>query len=64
LNALQFFPPPVMVLVAFLVAPMALVAPLFDGLDRERNFTLGFVCQASKPMKLSPAMSGRHCVSE
>ena len=48
LNALQFFPAPVMVLVALFVAPLALIAPLFDRLDREKNFTLGFVCRASK----------------
>ncbi len=50
LNALQFFPAWAMLLVAFVVAPLALVAPLFDGLDRERNFTLGFVCRATKPV--------------
>ena len=48
LNGLQFFPAPVMVLVALLIAPLSLIAPLLDGLDREKNFTLGFVCQASK----------------
>ena len=48
LNGLQFFPAPVMVLVASVVAPLALVAPLFDRLDREKNFTLGFVCRAEK----------------
>lgn len=48
LNALQFFPAPVMVLVGLVVGPLALVAPLFDGLDRARNFTLGFVCRAEK----------------
>lgn len=53
LNALQFFPAPVMVLVAVVIAPLALIAPLFDGLDREKNFTLGFVCEAVKPSSLS-----------
>jgi SAM-dependent methyltransferase len=48
LNALQFFPFPVMIVVAMLVAPLALLAPLMDGLDRQKNFTLGFVCHASK----------------
>ena len=49
MNALQFFPVPMMVLVALVLGPLALVAPLFDGLDREKNFTLGFVCRAQKP---------------
>ncbi|HEY3742788.1 MAG TPA: class I SAM-dependent methyltransferase [Bryobacteraceae bacterium] len=48
LNALQFFPAPVMIVVAVLIAPMALIAPLFDGLDRGKNFTLGFICKARK----------------
>ena len=49
MNGLQFFPVPMMVLVALVLGPLALVAPLFDGLDREKNFTLGFVCRAQKP---------------
>lgn len=48
LNGLQFFPAPVMVLVGLVVVPLALVTPLFDGLDREKNFTLGFICRAEK----------------
>lgn len=48
LNALQFFPGPLMVLAGLIVGPLALVAPWFDGLDRQKNFTLGFVCRASK----------------
>jgi len=48
LNGLQFFPGPLAILAAFALAPPALVAPLFDGLDTRRNFTLGFVCSASK----------------
>jgi SAM-dependent methyltransferase len=51
LNALQFFPLPLMILVALVVAPMALVAPLLDGWDREKNFTLGFICHAAKRPK-------------
>ena len=31
-----------------LAAPPALVLPLFDGLDREKNFTLGYICHARK----------------
>ena len=48
LNGLQFFPAPWMMLVGLVVGPLALVAPLCDGLDREKNFTLGFVCRAYK----------------
>ena len=48
LNALQFFPGPLIFLAAIFFAPPALVMPLFDGLDRERRFTLGFICVAHK----------------
>jgi SAM-dependent methyltransferase len=47
-NALQFFPGPLMLVAALFVAPAALIAPLFDSLDRDRNFTLGYICTASK----------------
>ena len=30
------------------LAGWVLVLPLLDGLDRQRNFTLGFVCRARK----------------
>jgi len=49
LNALSFFPLVLAPVVALLVAPAALLAPLFDGLDRNRTFTLGYVCTAEKP---------------
>lgn len=49
LNALQFFPGLLFIPAALLFAPPALLLPLFDGLDRERNFTLGYICTASKP---------------
>jgi SAM-dependent methyltransferase len=49
LNGLQFFPLPLMLLMALVLAPMALLAPLLDGFDRQKNFTLGFVCRAAKP---------------
>jgi SAM-dependent methyltransferase len=49
LNALQFFPGPFIVLAAIAFAPPALLLPLFDGLDRERKFTPGYICIASKP---------------
>ena len=47
-NVLQFFPLPLMIVAAVFVAPAALIAPLFDGLDQQKNFTLGFVCVAQK----------------
>jgi SAM-dependent methyltransferase len=50
LNGLQFFTGGVRWLLflpaALLLAPPALVLPLFDFLDRERNFTLGYICTA------------------
>jgi SAM-dependent methyltransferase len=52
LNGLQFFTGGwrwlMFVPAAILLAPPALVLPLFDGLDRERNFTLGYICTARK----------------
>jgi SAM-dependent methyltransferase len=33
---------------ALVLAPPALVLPLFDCLDRDRNFTLGYICTAKK----------------
>jgi SAM-dependent methyltransferase len=48
LNGLQFFPGPLFFLAALFLVPPALVLPLFDSLDRERNFTLGYVCIARK----------------
>jgi SAM-dependent methyltransferase len=47
-NALQFFPGPLMLVAALFFAPPALLLPFFDSLDRERNFTLGYICTASK----------------
>jgi len=48
-NGLQFFPGVWFLPAAMLLAPPALAAPLLDFLDRERNFTLGYVCTAQKP---------------
>ena len=45
-NAVQFFPGPALVIGLLLFAPAALLVPLFEPLDRKRNFTLGFVCTA------------------
>jgi SAM-dependent methyltransferase len=49
LNALQFFPGPLMLVAAVFFVPPALVLPLFDPLDHRRNFTLGYICSAHKP---------------
>ena len=49
LNALQFFPAPLMPVAALFLAPPGLLLPLFDFLDRERSFTLGYICTARKP---------------
>jgi SAM-dependent methyltransferase len=45
-NALQFFPGPLMLVAAIFFVPPALILPLFDGIDRRRNFTLGYICSA------------------
>ena len=45
-NALQFFPGPLLLVAAIFLVPPALVLPLFDGLDRQRAFTPGFICTA------------------
>lgn len=49
LNSLQFFPGPLFFVGAILIGPAAMLFPLLDPLDRERNFTLGYLCHASKP---------------
>jgi SAM-dependent methyltransferase len=48
LNGLQFFPGLWFFVAAFFLAPLALILPWFDSLDRERNFTLGYICLAKK----------------
>lgn len=48
-NALQFFPGPLMLVAAVFLAPPALVLPLLDPLDKDRSFTLGYICSARKP---------------
>jgi SAM-dependent methyltransferase len=48
LNALQFFPGPLMVVAAVFFAPPALVLPLLDSLDKDKSFTLGYICSARK----------------
>jgi SAM-dependent methyltransferase len=52
LNGLQFFTGGARWLLflpaAMLLVPPALVLPFFDVLDRDRNFTLGYLCTARK----------------
>jgi len=52
LNGLQFFSGGIRWLffipAAILVVPPALILPFFDFLDRDRNFTLGYICTARK----------------
>jgi SAM-dependent methyltransferase len=48
LNGLQFFPGILFPLAALFLAPPAFAAPLFDRLDRRRDFTLGYICKAYK----------------
>jgi SAM-dependent methyltransferase len=49
LNGIQFFRGIWMVPAALVLAPAGLLFPLLDRLDRERNFTLGYLCSATKP---------------
>jgi SAM-dependent methyltransferase len=56
LNALQFFPGPSMFVAAIFLVPPALVLPLFEPLDRRRNFTLGFICTARKRLLQNPPL--------
>ncbi len=48
LNGLQFFRGIWFVPALIGLVPPALVLPFFDGLDRERAFTLGYICTAQK----------------
>jgi len=52
LNGLQFFVGGARWLLflpaAALLVPPALILPALDGLDREKNFTLGYVCTAKR----------------
>lgn len=49
-NGLQFFPGLAFPIAALFLVPPALILPWFDRLDREKNFTLGYVCIARKPL--------------
>jgi SAM-dependent methyltransferase len=52
LNGLQFFAGgarwALFIPAALVLVPPALILPMFDGLDRERNFTLGYLCTAKR----------------
>jgi len=48
LNGLQFFRGVWVIPAALVLVPAGLLFPLLDGLDRERNFTLGYLCTAIK----------------
>ena len=48
LGGLQFFPLWFQPVAALLAGPPALLLPFLDGLDREKNFTLGYICFARK----------------
>ncbi len=48
LNALEYFHGIWFVIAALALAPPALILPAFDRLDRDRKFTLGYVCTARK----------------
>jgi SAM-dependent methyltransferase len=52
LNGLQFFTGGARWILflpaAFLLVPPALILPLLDGLDAQKNFTLGYICTARK----------------
>lgn len=52
MNGLQFFTGGArwiaFVPAALLLAPPALAIPLLDFMDRDRNFTLGYICKAEK----------------
>jgi SAM-dependent methyltransferase len=48
LNGLQFFPGPLMFVAAIFLVPPALILPLFEPLDKRKNFTLGYICFARK----------------
>ena len=52
LNGLQFFTGGArwlgFVPAAIALVPLALILPFLDALDRERNFTLGYICMARK----------------
>lgn len=49
LNGLQFFRGIWLLPALVVLTPAGLLFPLFDSLDRNRDFTLGYICTARKP---------------
>jgi SAM-dependent methyltransferase len=47
-NGMQVVPLPLLPVAALLFALPALILPLFDFLDRNRDFTLGYICTARR----------------
>jgi SAM-dependent methyltransferase len=47
-NGMQVVPLPLLPVAALFLAPPALILPAFDFLDRQRDFTLGYICTAKK----------------
>ncbi|MBM3763167.1 MAG: class I SAM-dependent methyltransferase [Acidobacteria bacterium] len=48
MNGLQFLPGWLMPLVALGVAPLALIVGWMDGLDSQKDYTLGYICWAKR----------------
>jgi SAM-dependent methyltransferase len=48
MNGLQFLPGWLMPFAAVLVAPVALLVGLLDGLDQRQDYTLGYICWAKR----------------
>ncbi len=48
MNALQFFPAPLMALLAVFVVPLALLVGGLDFLDAKRDYTLGYFVEAER----------------
>jgi SAM-dependent methyltransferase len=46
MNALQFFPAPLMLLLAMIVVPLALLTAACDSLDQKQDYTLGYFVEA------------------
>lgn len=49
LDGLRYFHGIWFLFAAVFLAPPALLLPVFDRLDRDRDFTLGYICTARKP---------------
>jgi SAM-dependent methyltransferase len=54
LNAIEFLPTPLDVFLMGFFIVTGLTLPLLDRLDRRRNYTLGYICSASKPSSPRP----------